>query len=874
MSSKMVNKIYILILAIYMALGCVACSDDPVAAPEPVPYSPGTITLSFRNSSMSRSEDSDNSEYYLDNLTIGLYPLTATDDTPATMWLTYYYLNASNSEQFTVQLTNDMVDELFGNVDGAKCRIFALANMPEDVDVPDHASINQMKQSVVEANFKTVKKQESFVMSGGNAEVEYKAKTNLSEKGHAIGLVTLERTAAKINLNIKLPDKIEVKDESGTVKETWRPVTSRGVRALLNNGVQTAYAVTPDPDQEGNRWKPTNSDAYYDSELIQNSERVLSDSKTGEYPYVMDVPFYTYPNAWTENVEEHHKTSLTLLVPWQKDGDGDTWHTLYYLVPITPSDITFLLSNHAYTVNLEVGMLGSLVPDTPIEVTDVSYQIVNWGSENLDVPIEENRYLVVNPNTYSFNNEANMSIPYYTSHPVEITDLTIEYQRFNFVSDSTNVLVGTVVSFTIDEEQIDATNAKNATQPICTTSLTKTADQEYVNIYHPLNLWTPYHTDASGDVEVTLFGHNDVNSETELKAEVKATADSIDYYMPIDDDAFSMYTIRFTLRHKDRPEFMDTVAIYQYPAIYIEAYRNPYSIDNSPTNNVWVNGYSNRKADSNTSSPTYGSILGIKNGWNQNPNMYIITVTSLSDNNTYTIIDETNGNKSETYNYMIGDPRMREVRNFLNTEYIDANNKAKGWANLPATPYTAELDSFTSRVRTAFYDNKSTLYPKKSGRTLKYYYNTIEDGSVATMLSPQFRIASSWGVTSGITRPYARYRAALYQENIFPGGRWRVPTLAEFCFINKLSAENKIPTLFSKGVPYWTSEGLYKGMPDGTIRRHYNQGRTSAVRAVYDDWYWKEYTQWTVPKANTTTPDSYFFRLGDAPRNVAPAGIN
>ncbi len=873
----MVKYFNILIILFFTMFGWVACSDDSVQAPEAEPYSPGTITLSFQNSVMSRSDDSDNSENLIDNLVIGLYPLSASEDDPATIWKTPSELNGNKNKTITLQLSDDMVKTLFGeNPDGKKCRIYALANVKdlEDIEVPEYASISQMKQLIIKSHFKTTKVQSSFVMAGGNDEVEYTAPASSSEKGHASGMVNLTRTAAKIKLNIKLPEKIEIKNEKEEVVETWRPVpnTENGIRVLLNNGVQEAYSVTPEYDEEVDKWKPTNTQAYYDSDLTKNSVRTLKKG-SGNYPYTMDVPFYTYPNSWTESVEETHKTTMTLLVPWQKEGES-SWNTFYYQVPVTQSEVTFLSSNHYYTVNLEVGILGSLVPDTPLEVDNVSYQIVDWGSKEVDVPIHDYRYLVVNPNVYTFNNEVNMPIPYYTSHPVEITNITISYQRFNFVSDPKNPEVGRVVTFTIDQEQITTTNEKNPNEPICSSSLSKTADQEYVNIYHPLNLWTPY--DKNGNL-VHLSGHNKDYNELDFNDEIKITADSIKYYEPIEDDAFSMYTITFTLRHIDKPEYQENVVIYQYPAMYIEADRNPAS---KCEGNVFVNGYTHNTEQLNnsnysitgaTESPSYGTLKGIGEDHeanNNNPNMYIINVTSLSNNDSFKVRE---GEEVTEYHYIIGDPRSKVIKNALNTSYINSNQPELGWRNLAISASTAEASANRCASANALYDGKG-----RTSRRLLYYYNTIEDGSVLNMIAPQFRIASSWGTTGRITRPFARYRAALYQENAFPAGRWRIPTLAEFSYINKLSEEAKIPQLFTSGVPYWTSEGLYMAK-DGEVIRYdllapdddkvhgEKQGRYSAVRAVYDEWYWSEYPQYSItPDAN----GNYTYTLGDVPRGA------
>lgn len=859
----MVRKIYRILIALTVVCCHTACNESFDVPTSLAPDSPGTITITFISSGMSRSVNSDKSEELVENLYIGLYPLDASDTDAATFWAPFEYIEdhpnviqKDGKTYVTLQLNDAMSSVLFDNINGKECRIFAVANVPEDVHVPNKASIQTLKSMSVISNFDNGEVQPSFIMTCGtdinNDKIKYSAPTVQGQKGKAAGTLNLKRTAAKIRLNVTVPEKIEIKDDAGHVKETWHPRKTDdkvNMNVALINGVKQATAVAAE--------KPVNDEAYFDSDLSE-----LSPNGGG---YVLDIPFYTYPNSWTESINETRKTILSLTVPWYKDGaDSNSTSTFYYQVPLTPAEVTKLESNHSYIVNLTVGMLGSLVPDTPVTVEDVSYQIVNWGDGEVEVPIEDSRYLVVNPNVYTFNNETNMSIPYYTSHPVEIVDVKIKYQRFNFISDVTNPDVGRVVEFTIDEDQIENTNEKYPETPIYTDSKTETLGQKYLNIIHPLNLWTPCDKD---DAEVSLIEHTSL-------ADTIAVANSIKYYKPETDDAFSMYTITFTVRHEDRPEYKEDVVIYQYPAIYIEADRNPAS---KPEGNIFVNGYTNLRSVNNSSnenwkgSQSYGSTTGLtwEDAKNKNPNMYIINITSLSEDIKFSVYDEDTKVTTE-YNYVIGDPRSKFCQNLFNTttftstreELVDGETVEKtytGYVNLKTRTNNSD-PAAVSRC------NKVVpLYPNDTERTLTYYYVTLEDGSVTNMISPQFRIASSWGVTSGISRFQARYRAALYQENKFPAGRWRIPTVAEFSYINKLSNDRKIPQLFTYNTPYWTSDGLYRCTKEGQISRMKEQADYRAVRAVYDDWYWSQYPQYKI------TPDAngdYTYTLGDVLRGA------
>jgi hypothetical protein len=105
-------------------------------------------------------------------------------------------------------------------------------------------------------------------------------------------------------------------------------------------------------------------------------------------------------------------------------------------------------------------------------------------------------------------------------------------------------------------------------------------------------------------------------------------------------------------------------------------------------------------------------------------------------------------------------------------------------------------------------------------------------------------------------------RAATYQEDGYPAGRWRVPTMAEVKFIIKLSGDGKIPTLFSNGNAYWCANGTVTPNTGG-IKETIGIDGTNSVRCVYDDWYW-EHSKWPRMASRGDHPNKYNqFTWGD-----------
>jgi hypothetical protein len=147
-----------------------------------------------------------------------------------------------------------------------------------------------------------------------------------------------------------------------------------------------------------------------------------------------------------------------------------------------------------------------------------------------------------------------------------------------------------------------------------------------------------------------------------------------------------------------------------------------------------------------------------------------------------------------------------------------------------------------------------------------------------------------------MTYQHAKERCAAYQENGYPAGRWRLPTVAEIDFLIKMSEKNRIPSLFgpTRTQAYWAAgayayfgqnsavTGIYaldfsstgdkSAQTDAGVTRNYNVSQLASsnsgnyrfsysgstvsaqvfTRCVYDIWYWGE-----DPVAEGTAAESW-----------------
>lgn len=833
----------VVIAATTMTLG--GCSADDIDSPDtPDVVGEGNVTLTFRSSkNASRATDATNNEDLINSLTVFLYTDGADSETAEPV-ATASFSNLNRNAVTTVKmsLTKEQTAALFPDGDGSECRMVAIANLPAASTLPASKTVTNLRSTAISGTLNAQqgdRPQTSFVMFGdtdegraGTVKVKY---TENDLGGTAEGNVMLVRAAARISLNVRVPQTIEVAENGSDAKVVWESQAS-GMQVLLDNGVNVS-AVDPSVLTA----RPVDN-AYFS--IGEGRKFTFADNgETGEtaYRWTQILPFYTYPNQWESSPGETHKTTMTIIVPWRIEG-ANTYRTCYYKLPVTGG--TELLRNTAYTVNLNVSMLGSFIKEEPLEVTP-TYLAVDWADVETGVDIKDYRYLVVNQNNYTVDNQSTISIPFYSSHEVVVRNITMTYQRFNMYGNNSEVM-----NIPITMEQNHETGIKNAGDSLYTYQLTSDAmGNNVLTIEHPLTTWSPRR--ANGNV-INETGYNSKNA-------AQNAIDAISYYVPGTGQAYSPYTITVTIKHKDMAAgsaFEQTMTIKQYPGMWILADQNP-NYPNTGAGNVMVNG-------GNTNN--LGSLNGISNSSNKNPNMYVITINTLD---------------ADQKKYIIDDPRYYMPINLNDTR--TGNNRTPYYLtgttslNDPIASPTPGSTAATELAKAGTWSSsEAAIYSVVDGevvnstanRRLTYYYPTNEGSDFANVIAPKIRVASSYGSTSSISRNNARRRCASYQEAGRPAGRWRMPTVAEMEYIVNLSRTGKIPELFSPGDDgYWSAQGVVPipaaSNTSVTLVANGNNSSTTAVRCVYDEWFWEEF----LPASKNTFSDYYSkFTWGDRPK--------
>ena len=290
---------------------------------------------------------------------------------------------------------------------------------------------------------------------------------------------------------------------------------------------------------------------------------------------------------------------------------------------------------------------------------------------------------------------------------------------------------------------------------------------------------------------------------------------------------YSPYTISYTLLHADHKDddiYRQDQTIVQYPPIYLECTPNPDIIENGKPKHwgyVWVDNdqYTRARYEADQAEakkePGYTDkkwedehIWRVVHYSSGGTDMYKINVTVLPPNS----------------GFIIGDPREdKEV-------YLR--------------------------------DFKEAPDLKGNQRTLTWYYPTENSDRTINMIAPAFRISTKYSGTeyNGTGLEQARYRCASFQENGFPAGRWRLPTLAEVMFASQLSANGVFEWQF--GGNYWSANGgVYVNKDAKTVEpKTLTKG---LIRCVYDSWYWGD-DQVPIEKEGVEYYNS--FTWGDAKR--------
>lgn len=927
-----------LTLVLAGGMSFVGCSDDNNGLDIPQDKQPesGYFTISLKCIEGTRSDYTEEglenlNENLIDKVTICLWSKGGDkpDGTAVPDYMqTFTGLNAEKTATVRIPLTVALKNKLFETSE-AKCHVFAAVNV--DVAETEGLTIADIRKMAIESEFPTKQIQDYFAMDG-DGEVSYNPVTNA-----AAGNIDLQRSASKITLALAVDDIIEQNAivDGALVKSRWKSDTST-MRVWLYGGLAES---TLDPDMTAEpkeafffntsdeftyTFKDGNTDDGNNAPVNEETKEKL------KYPFKQDIPFYTYPHRWSAEPDDYKATYMILSVPWMQVDEagnqipGSTWRTCYYQVPVIAEDseILELIRNVSYHIYLHVGLLGSFEPDVPLELEELEYSAAQWGNVDIDVTIPDVRYLVVDQNDYTVNNETSIKIPFYTSHETIVTKATMTFYRYNYDDVGREMPVTVSMrqnhqSFVSARDSVFVARFDNATKELI--------------VEHDLVM---YQGMTSGK-DIVSFTQKDGPTVTDVRkpmteASWNTLMNTISYFTKVqptatmtDVNEYSRVEFEITVQHKDMSgstNFQEVINITQYPAMYITTVSN-YCPATSTTfsfsgaqGNTFINGYykdfgaRNGFAQGNPSG-------GLSNGWtcsiglstgylNFNPNLYLVTVTTLPEGTPY----------------RIGDPRSSEINNYL----ANSNETTPGGGPLPTTAvknaWTGTRYTFTpnnvwwdsdgdgnndtktdvrSPLTTTGFTRAKAIYTdgdanNVSGnqRTLSYYYPTLEDDAHKMMIAPKFRICSSYaGTTWILNRELARRRAAAYQELGYAAGRWRLPTFGEVSFVMQLAADFKIPRLFGTTKTtwyYWCANGLVQvpaknnvtltkptlpgdagfiGPQGPQTSTTYPNGKNPWVqraRFVYDEWYWGEADLQHEGTIGSADP-IYTFTWGDKP---------
>lgn len=189
--------------------------------------------------------------------------------------------------------------------------------------------------------------------------------------------------------------------------------------------------------------------------------------------------------------------------------------------------------------------------------------------------------------------------------------------------------------------------------------------------------------------------------------------------------------------------------------------------------------------------------------------------------------------KKKTY---IGDPRV-----------------ASGWSETELVPYAVKKDNMAS--------NTSNMWTNAPDIKV-----TGDNNDYGTLISPMFMVSSKFAETMPLDNVWkgssgndgysgdfnmdfetARKRAATYQENGYPAGRWRLPTVAELILISKMQSDSEFvrrrlggKLILTPGRHYIVSDKscfVYNG-PHKFGFTGSSVGQKGYCRPVYDLWVW------------------------------------
>lgn len=431
---------------------CISCTEEDNKL-SPISETGLTIHLDMGNSNFSRaiSEAEEQYDWQIEDLHVFIFDADGNivlqgEESPC-----YWHFEKEEliQESGTVTLMTGNWKNVFRGKD--ECGVYVVANLYEPKPIDDKegnnsfsfiddlswiATLDELK-GLTDQNFQIYQpisdSKKLFTMSGCIEKWEPASSPNIYTLS-----VPLTRLAARIEVNIEIIFKENEIEQGYRVGIPQFELVNYTTKALVLSG---------------------NDDTFSDRAWTSDDGFSANQSTTNQNQFVA----YTYPNEWNSDIL--HETYVLVNVPFIKDNTVEVENN-YYKVPLRLStDDKRLERNHWYRIKAIISSKGNIVPDKPVELTDVHYEVAPWNDMYIDINgdtpmyLELSEYDVVmrNVDTYDLtfasssqiakpeneNEKADINIKeiyYYNKNgkKINITDLEILYNTYLSVEGSLN----------------------------------------------------------------------------------------------------------------------------------------------------------------------------------------------------------------------------------------------------------------------------------------------------------------------------------------------------------------------------------------------------------------------------------------------------
>lgn len=340
-----------------------------------------TIHLDMGNSNFSRaiSEAEEQYDWQIEDLHVFIFDADGNIVLQGEKSPCYWHFEKEEliQESGTVTLMTGNWKNVFRGKD--ECGVYVVANLYEPKPIDDKegnnsfsfindlswiATLDELK-GLTDQNFQIYQpisdSKKLFTMSGCIEKWEPASSPNIYTLS-----VPLTRLAARIEVNIEINFKENEIEQGYRVGIPQFELVNYTTKALVLSG---------------------NDDTFSDRAWTSDDDFSANQSTTNQNQFVA----YTYPNEWNSDIL--HETYVLVNVPFIKDYTVEVENN-YYKVPLRLStDDKRLERNHWYKIKAIISSKGNIVPDKPVELTDVHYEVAPWNDMNIDINGDTPMYL-------------------------------------------------------------------------------------------------------------------------------------------------------------------------------------------------------------------------------------------------------------------------------------------------------------------------------------------------------------------------------------------------------------------------------------------------------------------------------------------------